>query len=161
LVTVLVTYFAVRYRRRAGGPAPPRILGSVWLETFWTGVPFLIFLGMFAWGAKVYFALTQPPEDALVVYVVGKQWMWKVQHPEGQREINELHVPVGKPIKLILTSEDVIHDFSVPAFRTKIDVLPGRYVQTWFQATKTGKYHLFCNQYCGTNHAGMIGSIVV
>jgi len=161
LVTVLVIYFAVRYRRRPGGPPTPRILGSVWLETFWSVFPFLIFLIMFAWGAQVYFVLTEPPADALEIYVVGRQWMWKVQHPEGHREINELHVPRGKAVKLTLTSEDVIHDFSVPAFRTKIDVLPGRYVHTWFQATKTGRFHLYCAQYCGTNHAGMIGSIVV
>jgi len=161
LVTVLIIYFAVRYRRRPNVPSPPRILGSVWLETVWSVVPFLIFLVMFAWGAQVYFVLTRPPEDALEVYVVGKQWMWKIQHPEGHREINKLHVHVGKPIKLTLTSEDVIHDFSVPAFRTKIDVLPGRYVHTWFRATKPGRYHLFCAQYCGTNHAGMTGSVVV
>jgi len=161
LVTVLVIYFAVHYRRRADGEPPPRILGSIWLETIWSVVPFLIFLIMFAWGAQVYFALSRPPEDALEVYVVGKQWMWKVQHPEGHREINALHVPLGKPIKLTLTSEDVIHDFAVPAFRIKIDVLPGRYVHTWFQATKTGTFHLFCDQYCGTNHAGMTGEVVV
>jgi cytochrome c oxidase subunit 2 len=161
LVTVLMIYFAVRYRRRTEGQPTPRILGSRRLETVWSVVPFFMFLIMFAWGANVYFALTQPPADALDVYVVGKQWMWKVQHPEGQREINELHVPVGTPIKLTLTSEDVIHDFAVPAFRTKIDVLPGRYVQTWFQATKTGRFRLYCNQYCGTNHAGMTGYIVV
>jgi cytochrome c oxidase subunit 2 len=136
-------------------------MGSVWLETSWSVIPFLIFLFMFAWGAEVYFSLNKPPADALEIYVVGKQWMWKVQHPEGQREINELHVPQGKAVKLTLTSEDVIHDFSVPAFRTKIDVLPGRYVHTWFQATRTGKFHLFCAQYCGTNHAGMIGWIEV
>src|SRR5262249_12731125 len=161
LVTVLAIYFAVRYRRRLEGQPTPRILGSLWLEMFWTVVPLLIFLIMFAWGAQVYFALTQPSADALEVYVVGKQWMWKVQHLEGQREINELHVPVGRPVKLTLTSEDVIHDFAVPAFRTKIDVLPGRYVHTWFQATRTGRFHLYCNQYCGTNHAGMTGYIVV
>jgi cytochrome c oxidase subunit 2 len=161
LVIVLILYFAVRYRRRTEGQPTPRILGSRWLETVWSVVPFFLFLIMFAWGAEVYFALTQPPADALEVYVVGKQWMWKVQHPEGQREINELHVPVSKPIKLTLTSEDVIHDFAVPAFRTKIDVLPGRYVHTWFQATKSGRFRLYCNQYCGTNHAGMTGYIVV
>jgi cytochrome c oxidase subunit 2 len=161
LVIVFVLYFAVRYRRRRDGQPTPRILGSLWLETTWSVIPLFIFVIMFAWGAKVYFALTQPPADALDVYVVGKQWMWKVQHAEGHREINELHVPLGKPIKLTLTSEDVIHDFAVPAFRTKIDVLPGRYVFTWFQATKAGRFHLFCAQFCGTNHAGMIGSIVV
>jgi cytochrome c oxidase subunit 2 len=161
LVTVLVIYFSVHYRRRPDGPAPPRILGSLKLETFWTVVPLLVFLVMFAWGASVFFFQVQPPENAIEVWVVGKQWMWKVQHPGGQREINELHVPVDTPVKLTLTSEDVIHDFFVPAFRAKVDVLPGRYVQTWFQATKPGRYHLFCAQYCGTNHSGMVGEVVV
>ena len=161
LVTMVILYFVVRYRRRPGGSSTPRIVGSLWLESLWSGTPLLVFLFMFAWGATLYFALTQPPADAMEIYIVGKQWMWKAQHPEGQREINELHVPVGKAVKLTLTSEDVIHDFGVPAFRLKIDVLPGRYVHTWFRATKTGTYHLFCDQYCGTNHAGMVGSIVV
>src|SRR5262249_46994780 len=101
------------------------------------------------------------PDDAMEIYVVGKQWMWKVQHPGGQSEINELHVPVGQRVKLTLTSEDVIHSFYVPAFRTKIDVLPGRYVQTWFEATRTGRFHLFCAEYCGTNHSGMVGTVHV
>ena len=102
-----------------------------------------------------------PPPDAPEVFVIGKQWMWKIQHPDGQREINELHIPVGRPVKLTLTSEDVIHDFFVPAFRTKIDVIPGRYVHTWFHPTKTGRFHLFCSQYCGTSHANMVGTVVV
>jgi cytochrome c oxidase subunit 2 len=161
LIAVLIVYYSVRYRRRAEGPRPPRIEGAWRLEVFWSVVPLLIFLVMFAWGAHGYFALTQPPDDAIEIYVVGKQWMWKVQHPGGQREINELHVPVNQPVKLILTSEDVVHDFFVPAFRTKVDVLPNRYVYTWFQATKPGRYHLFCAQYCGTNHAGMVGEVVV
>ncbi len=161
LVALLVIYFAVRYRYRPGTGHTPRILGSIKLETFWTVVPFLIFLVMFGWGASVYFAASRPPDDAAEIYVVGKQWMWKIQHPQGQREINELHVPLGQPVKLILTSEDVIHDFFVPAFRTKQDVLPGRYTSMWFQATKTGTYHLFCSQYCGANHSGMIGSVIV
>lgn len=161
LVILLMIYFVVRYRRRPEVQPTPRILDLRWLETVWTVVPFFIFMIMFAWGAQIYFGLAQPPADALEVYVVGKQWMWKNQHLEGYREINELHVPVGQPIKLILTSEDVIHDFAVPAFRTKIDVLPGRYVRTWFQATKTGRFRLYCNQFCGTNHAGMTGYIVV
>ncbi|HZZ27644.1 MAG TPA: cytochrome c oxidase subunit II [Pirellulales bacterium] len=160
-VFVLVVYFSIRYRRRPSNLATPRITGSTWLEIFWSTAPFLIFLVMFAWGAQIYFALAQPPKDALDLYVVGKQWMWKVQHPEGQREINEVHVPLGQPVKLTLTSEDVIHDFFVPAFRTKIDVLPGRYVYTWFTPTAVGRYHLFCSQYCGTNHAGMQGTVEV
>ena len=120
-----------------------------------------VFLVMFLWGANIYTSVASPPPDAPEVFVVGKQWMWKIQHPDGQREINELHIPVDRPVKLTLTSEDVIHDFFVPAFRTKIDVIPGRYVQTWFHPTKTGRYHLFCSQYCGTSHANMVGTVVV
>jgi cytochrome c oxidase subunit 2 len=161
LVLVLILYFGYRYRRRSDADYPPYVKSSVRLEMFWTIVPFLIFLVMFGWGAQVYFAIVTPPEDSLEVYVVGKQWMWKMQHPDGQREINELHVPLNQPVKLILTSEDVIHSFFVPAFRIKQDVLPGRYVQIWFTATKPGRYHLFCAQYCGTNHSGMRGSVVV
>jgi len=161
LVAVLIVTFAVRYRRRGDGQPTPRIPGSIRLELFWTVVPLLIFLVMFVWGASVYFAQVQPPEDAIEVYVVGKQWMWKVQHPGGQREINALHVPVDMPVKLTLTSEDVIHDFFVPAFRMKVDVLPERYVNTWFQATKPGRYDLFCAQFCGTNHSGMVGEVIV
>jgi cytochrome c oxidase subunit II len=159
-VAVVILYFAIRYRR-VEGARPPRILGSTRLEVTWSVVPFLIFLIMFGWGARVYFAQTQPPEDAIEVYVVGKQWMWKIQHPEGVREINELHVPTGENIKLIMTSQDVIHSFFVPAFRLKQDVLPGRYTTLWFKATQPGRYHLFCAEYCGTNHSGMGGDIVV
>ena len=114
---------------------------------------------IFVWGAKVFFDLTRPPGDAMEIYVVGKQWMWKVQHLDGQREINELHVPVGRPVKLIMSSEDVIHSFYIPAFRVKADVVPGRYTTLWFEATKPGTYHLFCAEYCGTKHSGMIGSV--
>src|SRR5271156_4035729 len=116
---------------------------------------------IFAWGAVVYFKERTPPDDATEVYVVAKQWMWKLEHAEGQREINELHVPVGRDVKLIMTSQDVIHSFYVPVFRMKQDVLPGRYTVAWFRATKPGTYHLFCAEYCGTQHSGMIGSIVV
>jgi cytochrome c oxidase subunit 2 len=114
---------------------------------------------MFAYGAKLYFDIERPPDNAITMYAVGKQWMWKVQHPEGQREINQLHIPVGQPIKLVMTSQDVIHSFYVPAFRTKQDVLPGRYTMTWFEAVKPGKYHLFCAEYCGAKHSGMIGYV--
>jgi cytochrome c oxidase subunit 2 len=161
LIAGSIIYFAIKYRRRAAGHQTPRITGSLRLETFWTVVPFCIAMVTFVWGASVYFHLARSPDNALEIYVVGKQWMWKVQHPGGQREINELHIPIGQPVKLILTSEDVIHDFFVPAFRAKVDVLPGRYSHTWFQATKTGPYHLFCSQYCGTNHSGMIGWVIV
>ena len=116
---------------------------------------------MFVWGAKLFFVTYHPPSNSLEINVVAKQWMWKVQHPEGQSEIDELHIPLGRPIKLILTSQDVIHDFFVPAFRVKKDVLPGRYTTVWFEATKAGEYHLFCAQYCGTQHSGMVGRIVV
>jgi cytochrome c oxidase subunit 2 len=121
----------------------------------------MIAMSMFAWGAQIYFQNSRPPKNANEIYVVGKQWMWKIQHSTGQREINELHVPVGRKIKLIMTSEDTIHDFFIPAFRIKADVLPGRYTTQWFEATKAGTYHLFCAEYCGMNHSGMIGSVIV
>jgi cytochrome c oxidase subunit 2 len=161
LVTGLLIVFGVRYRRGRVGLNTPRITGSPRLETFWTITPLLIFTVMFVWGAGVYNEFLEPPLDAEEVYVVGKQWMWKIQHPGGQREINELHLAVGRPVKLMLTSEDVIHDFFVPAFRTKIDVIPGRYVFTWYRPTRLGTYHLFCSQYCGTGHAEMIGTVIV
>jgi cytochrome c oxidase subunit 2 len=160
-VTIVILVFAVKYRRRSESDRTPRILGSFRLEAAWSLIPLAIFLVMFVWGASVYTAASRPPDDAIEIYVVGKQWMWKVQHPGGQREIKALHVPIGKPIKLTLISEDVIHDFAVPAFRLKIDVLPGRYVTMWFEATKLGYFHLFCDQYCGTDHAGMVGEVVV
>jgi cytochrome c oxidase subunit 2 len=116
---------------------------------------------MFAWGAVVFMRYSTAPVDAMEINVIGKQWMWKIQHPDGQREINCLHVPIGKPVKLIMTSQDVIHDFSIPAFRVKMDVLPGRYTTEWFEATKPGTYYLFCDQYCGTEHSRMVGSVVV
>ena len=118
-------------------------------------------MSMFAWGAQVYFENYRPPKNAKEIYVVGKQWMWKIQHSTGQREINELHVPAGRKVKLIMTAEDTIHDFFVPAFRIKADVLPGKYTTQWFEATKPGTYHLFCAEYCGMNHSGMIGSVIV
>ena len=118
-----------------------------------------IFVVMFVWGAKVYFGAYRPPDDAATIYVVGKQWMWKFQHPEGQREIDALHVPVGRPIRLLMTSEDVIHSLFIPDFRIHMDLLPERYTSVWFQATRPGMYHLFCSQYCGTNHAGMTGVV--
>ncbi len=161
LIVTLVITFAVKYRRRTGSGPTPRIRGSTTLEVIWSVVPLILAMIMFGWGVDVYFRLSRPPNDAQEIYVVGKQWMWKLQHPGGQREINELHIPLGVPIKLTLTSEDVIHDFFVPAFRTKVDVLPGRYVHTWFQAIETGRFHLYCSQYCGTNHSGMIGTVVV
>ena len=161
LIFLTIAWFAVKYRRRSEKERAEAIVGSVPLELLWTLTPLVVFMGMFVWGARLYFSDSRPPPGAEEVWVVGKQWMWKIQHVDGQREINELHVPVGKPIQLTMTSEDVIHSFYVPAFRIKHDVLPGRYARLWFQATKTGTYHLFCSEYCGTKHSGMIGSVVV
>jgi cytochrome c oxidase subunit 2 len=161
LVAGFVTYLALRYRRRAEDYFPKPIIGSNLLESAWSIIPLLIALGIFFWGASVYFEIERMPDDALEIYVVGKQWMWHLQHPEGQSEINALHVPVGKPVKLVMTSEDVIHDFAVPAFRVKQDVLPGRYTYLWFQATKPGTYHLYCALYCGTEHSKMTGWVTV
>ena len=160
LIFTAVVYFAARYRRRKGVLAE-QIEGSTPLELTWSIIPFFVFLAIFAWGATVYFKSRTPPRDSTEVYVVAKQWMWKLEHAEGQREINELHVPVGRDVKLIMTSQDVIHSFFVPAFRMKQDVVPGRYTVAWFRAIKPGTYHLFCTQYCGTQHSGMIGSIIV
>src|SRR5437868_307989 len=161
LVAVLLIYFAIRYRRRPGAATPPLTPPSRPLELFWTTTPLGIFMVMFVWGATIYFGAFRAPDDSTVIYVIGKQWMWKLQHPEGQREINELHVPYGRPFKLMLTSEDVIHSFFVPEFRVHMDVLPNRYTSVWFEATRIGTYNLFCSQYCGTNHAGMIGKVIV
>ena len=161
LISLAIIVFAFRYRRRSEGDRPPEILGDVRLEIFWTVIPLGFTLIMFVWGAKLYFETYSPPPNALEIHVVAKQWMWKAQHPEGRSEIDELHVPVGRPIKLLLTSQDVIHDFFVPAFRVKTDVLPGRYMTVWFEATKAGVYRLFCAEYCGTQHSGMLGRIVV
>jgi cytochrome c oxidase subunit 2 len=159
LVIFLVTFFAIKFRRRSEDERPKPIHGSLSLELLWTVIPFFLSMAMFGWGAVLYFDMFTPPTEGMNVYVVGKQWMWKIQHPEGNREINELHVPVGTPVKLIMTSEDVIHSFYIPAFRMKMDVLPGRYTTGWFEATKPGKYHLFCAEYCGTKHSQMTGSV--
>jgi cytochrome c oxidase subunit 2 len=161
LIAGLIVYYAVKYQRRTADAVGERIHGGMALETAWIVVPFLITMVIFVWGASVYFAMARPPAETLNIYVVGKQGMWKFQHLDGQREINELHVPVGRNVKLITTSEDVIHDFFVPAFRIKADVIPGRYVDIWFHATKPGRYHLFCAEYCGTRHSGMTGEVIV
>jgi cytochrome c oxidase subunit II len=161
LIFLLIVSLAVRYRKgsEASRAAPP--LGSKWMETAWVGVPFVLTLTMFIWGTLLYFQAYEPPAGALEVFVVGKQWMWYAQHSEGRAEINELHVPLGRPIKLTMTSQDVIHSFFVPAFRVKQDVLPGRYTSVWFEPTRAGRYHLFCAEYCGTNHSGMVGWVNV
>jgi len=161
LIFVLIVVFAIKYRRRSEDDRPQSIPGNLGLEILWTTIPLALTLVIFLWGAKLYFVSYYPPRDALEITVVAKQWMWKVQHPEGQAEIDELHIPTGRPIKLVMTSQDVIHDFFVPAFRVKKDVLPGRYTTLWFEATQPGSYRLFCAQYCGTQHSGMVGRIIV
>ena len=162
LIFTVVIYFAVKYRRRSEDePPPPPVSGGLALEITWIVIPFILVMIAFFWGASVYFAMARPPDDALEVFVVGRQWMWKFQHPDGQREVNELHVPLGRPVKLTLASEDVIHSFYIPAFRVKHDVVPGFYTTLWFEATKPGSFHLFCAEYCGTLHPGMVGKVVV
>ncbi|HXE15105.1 MAG TPA: cytochrome c oxidase subunit II [Bryobacteraceae bacterium] len=158
-IAIFAVYCMVRYHRRRDNELPPQIRYYIPAEATWIIVPFILFMGMYAWGAKVYFDIERPPSNAINMFVIGKQWMWKVQYPGGQREINALHIPVGTPIRLNMTSQDVIHSFFIPAFRTKQDVLPDRYTTTWFEATKPGKYHLFCAEYCGTKHSGMIGYV--
>ena len=161
LIAGLVVIFALRFRRRSPDQVGTKFDESPLLEITWTVIPLLIVLFTFAWGAKVYFRLYRAPAGAAEFHVTGKQWMWKTQHPTGQREINELHLPVGEPAKLLLTSEDVIHSFFIPAFRVKTDVVPGRFTTMWFTPTRTGRYHLFCTEYCGTEHSRMIGWVTV
>ena len=162
LIAGLVIYFAIKYRRRSETePAPEPATGGTALEIVWSVIPLGIAMVIFVWGASVFFSINRPPDDALEIYVVAKQWMWKLQHMEGQREINELHIPLGRAVRLKMTSEDVIHSFYVPVFRVKQDVMPGRYTQIWFHPTKVGRYHLFCAEYCGTKHSGMIGWVTV
>lgn len=161
LVYAMIVYFCFAFTRKEGAGHTPRILGSTKLEIAWTLVPTFFFLTFFAWGAKVYNDAVQVPADAPEYLVVGKQWMWKIQHPGGEREINELHLPVNTTVKITGTSEDVIHDFGVPAFRSKFDVMPGRYVSTSYTPTKIGSYHIFCDQYCGMGHSQMVGKVHV
>ena len=160
-VAVSVIYFGLRYRRTHEGEIGARIEGSLPLELMWSVIPTIIAMFMFGWGATVFYHLRRPPDEAMQIYAVGKQWMWKFQHPEGQREINELHIPAGRPIKITISSEDVLHSLYFPAFRTKMDAIPGRYTELWFEATTPGSYHIFCTEYCGTNHSGMIGTVTV
>lgn len=161
LIYAAAIIFTVKYRRKSPDDAPAAIHGNIALEITWTVIPLIIALSIFVWATVLAFKIWRAPADAQEIFVVGKQWMWKIQHPTGQREINELHIPTGKPIRLKMTSEDVLHSFYVPAFRTKMDVIPGRYTSSWFEATKPGKYHLFCTEYCGTKHSGMIGTVHV
>lgn len=157
----VIVAFVVKYRQRDDGYRPPRIETSHMVEFVWSFIPLLIVLVMFFWGAQLYFSQHVVPDNALSIDVTGKQWMFKFQHPNGKREINALHVPVNKPVKLTMASEDVIHNVFMPQFRVKHDVLPGRYTYQWFQATKAGEYNIFCNQYCGTQHSQMIGKVIV
>jgi cytochrome c oxidase subunit 2 len=160
LICFLILFFGIRYRRgtAASRANPPE---NKYLELMWATIPFLLSMVMFGWGAVLFSEMRQPPPDAVEINVVGKQWMWKAQHPEGRAEINELHLPVGQPVRLRMISEDVIHSFYVPAFRVKQDVLPGYYSSMWFEPTQAGQYHLFCAEYCGTEHSKMIGTITV
>jgi cytochrome c oxidase subunit 2 len=161
LVVVLVLYFAIKYRDDTGLKVGAPITGSIPLEIGWSLVPFLVAMGIFVWATLVFFHSVRPPDQTLEVYSTGKRWMWRFQHVDGQREINQLHVPVGRPVKVTFTSEDVLHDLYIPVFRVKADAIPGRYSSIWFTPTKTGEYHLFCAEYCGTRHSGMIGTVYV
>jgi cytochrome c oxidase subunit 2 len=160
-ICLFIVFFCIRYRRRSDDEIPPKMPKHYGLEITWIIIPFLLMLVMYFWGAYLYVNMKHPAEEGLEIHVIGKQWMWKIEQPYGVREINQMHVPVGEPIKLILASQDVIHDFFVPAFRMKQDLVPGSYVTEWFEATKVGTFHLFCSQYCGTGHSTMVGQIVV
>ena len=160
-VSIAVVVFGIQYRRRHADEIGAHIEGSLPLELAWSIIPTIISMVMFAWGASLFYHIRVPPAEGLQIYAVGKQWMWKFQHTGGQREINELHVPAGRPVKILVTSEDVLHDLYFPSFRTKIDAIPGRYMPMWFTATKPGRYHIFCAEYCGTKHSGMIGEVIV
>jgi cytochrome c oxidase subunit 2 len=160
IVAALVVILAVKYRRRGADDVGANIHGSTALEVIWTAIPLLIAMVMFVWGTSVYFALAKPPAQTMEVYIIGKRWMWKAQHLSGHREINQLHVPVGTPVKLLISSEDVIHSYYIPAFRQKMDAVPGKTTTMWFEASKPGTYQLFCAEYCGTQHSGMIGKVI-
>jgi cytochrome c oxidase subunit 2 len=161
LVVILVVYFAVKYRDDTGLKVGAPITGSIPLEIGWSLVPFFVAMAIFVWATVVFFQAVRPPDQTLEVYATGKRWMWRFQHIDGQREINQLHVPVGRAVKVTFTSEDVLHDLYIPVFRVKADAIPGRYSSIWFKATKTGDFHIFCAEYCGTRHSGMVGEIHV
>lgn len=162
LIAALVVYFSIKYRRgNANVDRTPTSGHPFALEIAWMVIPFVIAMTIFGWGATLYFSGYRPPAEAMEVRVVAKQWMWKFQHSNGRCEINTLHAPLGQPVKLTMISEDVIHSLFIPAFRIKRDVLPGSYAGCWFEATRTGEFHLFCAEYCGTNHSRMKGSVVV
>jgi len=161
LVVICVTYFAIKYRDHTGDKVGAPITGSVPLELGWSLIPFVIAIGIFVWASVVFFHIVRAPDQTLDIYSTGKRWMWRFQHIDGQIEINELHVPVGRAVRVVFTSEDVLHDLFIPAFRVKADAVPGRYSAIWFEPTKVGEYHLFCAEYCGTRHSGMIGTVYV
>jgi cytochrome c oxidase subunit 2 len=161
LVVFFVILFAIKYRDPTGEKVGAPITGSIPLELGWSIVPFFVSMAIFAWATIVFFHLIRAPDQTLEIYSTGKRWMWRFQHIDGQSEINELHVPLGRPVKVTFTSEDVLHSLFIPAFRVKADAIPGRYSSIWFTPTKTGEYHLFCAEYCGTKHSGMIGRVVV
>ena len=161
VVTIFVIFFAAKYRTKDPMAVGARIHGSIPLELAWSIIPFLISIVIFVWSASVFFDLYRPPDQTLEIYATGKRWMWKFQHLGGQNEINELHVPLGRPVKITFTSEDVLHSMFFPAFRVKADAIPGRYSSIWFEANKLGQFHLFCAEYCGTKHSGMVGSVFV
>ena len=161
LIGFLVIFFAIRYRKGSQADRSNAFSSNLKLELAWIGIPLVIVLGIFAIGTQVFFEMFNPPKDVTPIYVIGKQWMWKVQHPQGRSEINEIHLPTGRPVQLIMTSQDVIHSFYIPAFRMKQDVLPGRLTSEWFEPSKPGRYHLFCAEYCGTEHSKMGGWAVV
>lgn len=160
LVGAMVIWFSIKYRK-SQNPVATQIEGSAPLEILWSAVPLAIAMVIFVWSAVLYFEMMRPPKEAMDIYVTGKQWMWKIEHPSGVREINQLHVPVDRNIRLTMISQDVLHDFYVPEFRVKHDVLPGRYTYLWFRATQTGTFHIFCAEYCGTKHSGMVGEVIV
>ena len=161
LVVIFVIVFAVKYRDPTGERVGAPITGSIPLELGWSIIPFFISMAIFAWATVVFFQIVRAPDQTLEIYSTGKRWMWRFQHVDGQSEINQLHVPLGRPVKVIFTSEDVLHSLYIPAFRIKADAIPGRYSSIWFTPTRAGEYHLFCAEYCGTQHSGMIGTVVV
>jgi cytochrome c oxidase subunit 2 len=160
-VIIVITWFAIKYRHGSSADRSGATSKTLGIEMTWTLVPLALFIGIFAWSIDLFADMSRPPVDAAPVYIVAKQWMWTVQHEEGQREINTLHVPLRRATRLVMTSQDVIHSFYVPAFRVKQDVLPGRFTQLWFEPTEPGTYDLYCAEFCGTDHSRMMGTIVV
>ncbi|KRT66755.1 MAG: cytochrome C oxidase subunit II, transmembrane region, cytochrome c oxidase subunit II [Candidatus Dadabacteria bacterium CSP1-2] len=161
LISIFLVYFAIRYRRRQENEETPYITGSHVLETIWTIIPSILLIVIFVYGFVVYKDMRTPPEDSLEVTVIGRQWLWQFKYNNGKTTLNELYIPEGRPIKLVMTSEDVLHSFFVPAFRVKQDLVGGMYTYLWFTPTKTGTYELYCTEYCGTGHSTMLGKVIV